>query len=255
MSRLEKFNEVFDQENNLLPGAYMIIIVKILSLAIYSYLLLRIYHKNKAQLNQNVSTGRHLWQRNIITLHGLYTLSYVIFATVLVKIVDVPALFHLQSMVMVSVVFYVAYISYTRPEIFRGKIKLVDPSKLFKYKKSGLTPSYSIELKNKLMKLLDEEKIYKENDINLQYLSEKMDTTRHNASQVINEHFEMSFSELMNTCRINEAATIFQKDGYNSLSIIEVAYEVGFNNKVSFNKSFKKQFELTPSEYIRSIRL
>jgi len=255
MSRLEKFNEVFDQENNLLPGAYMIIIVKILSLTIYSYLLLRIYHKNKAQLNQNVSTGKHLWQRNIITLHGLYTLSYVIFATVLVKIVDVPALFHLQSMVMVSVVFYVAYISYTRPEIFRGKIKLVDPSKLFKYKKSGLTPSYSIELKNKLLKLLDEDKIYKENDINLQYLSEKMDTTRHNTSQVINEHFEMSFSELMNTCRINEAATIFQKDGYNSLSIIEVAYEVGFNNKVSFNKSFKKQFELTPSEYIRSIRL
>jgi len=255
MSRLEKFNEVFDQENTLLPGAHMIIIVKILSLSIYTYLLLRIYYKNKAQLSHNDSMVRHLWKRNIIALHGLYTLAYIIFATVLVKIINIPILFHLQSLVMVSVVFYVAYISYIRPEIFMGKIKLGDPSKLFKYKKSGLTPSYSVELKIKLMKLLDEDKIYKENDISLQYLSEKMDTTRHNTSQVINEHFEMSFSELMNNCRIIEAADIFQKDSYNSLSIIEVAYEVGFNNKVSFNKSFKKQFELTPSEYIRSLRL
>jgi len=126
---------------------------------------------------------------------------------------------------------------------------------LFKYTKSGLTPSFSIELKDNLLKLLDEDKIYKEKDISLQYLSEKLDTTRHNASQVINEHFEMSFSELMNTCRINEAAAIFQKDGYNSLNIIEVAFEVGFNNKVSFNKSFKKQFEVTPSEYIKSINV
>ena len=47
---------------------------------------------------------------------------------------------------------------------------------------------------------------------------------------------------------------ILKKDEYNSLSIIQVAYEVGFNNKVSFNKYFKKQLSLTPTQYIKSLR-
>ena len=254
MNRLEKFNEIFDQSNTLLPGANTIIIVKIASLSIYAFLLIKIYINNRDKLS-NKNKSKYLWQRNIIALHTIYTVAYIVYAAVLVKIINFPLLSHFQVMVMVGVVFYVAYISYVQPEIFMGKISLVDPSKLFKYEKSGLTPSYSLELKNTLLKLLHEDKIYKEKDLSLQYLSEKLDTTRHNTSQVINEHFEMSFSELMNKYRIDEAVSIFQKDGYQNLNIIEVAYEVGFNNKVSFNKSFKRQFELTPTEYIKSIRV
>ena len=124
-----------------------------------------------------------------------------------------------------------------------------------KYTKSSLTSSYSIELKEKLIYLLETEKIYKQNDINLDYLSEKLDTTRHNTSQVINENFNVSFFELINTYRIEEALEILKDDTENSLNIIEVAYAVGFNNKVSFNKSFKKHVSQTPSQYIGKLRL
>ncbi len=255
MPRLEKFNEIFNQSNTLLPGAYTIIIVKILSLTIYAYLLLKMYFKHSGKSSQKQVKSKHLWQRNIIVLHALYTVSYIIYATVLVKIVNIPLLFHLQTIVMVGVVFYVTFIAYEQPEIFKGNIKLLDPSNLFKYKKSGLSPTYSIALRDDLLKLLNEDKIYKEKDVSLESLSERLQTSKHNTSQVINAHFEMSFFELMNKYRIGEAADIFQKDDYNNLSIIEVAYEVGFNNKVSFNKSFKKQFELTPSEYIKSLKM
>ena len=76
-----------------------------------------------------------------------------------------------------------------------------------------------------------------------------MNTTRHNASQVINEHFEVSFHELINTYRIQEAKKILDNDFKKNLNIIDVAYEVGYNNKVTFNKAFKKDTQLTPSEY------
>lgn len=112
---------------------------------------------------------------------------------------------------MVSVVFYVAYIAYGQPEIFNGTVKLLDPINFFKYKKSGLTPSFSLELKENLLVLLKEDKIYIENDLNLESLSTKLGTTRHNTSQVINEHFNMSFSELMNQFRIDEATEILKR--------------------------------------------
>ena len=253
LSSLDKFNILFDGRSILQPAAYTVIIIKILSLSIYAFLILKMYQKNKKAITKK-NKETFCWQRNLLTLHIVYTIAYIIYAGSITGIVNFQPLFHLQILVMVSVVFYVAYIAYGQPEIFKGKMKLLDPMSFFKYKKSGLTPSLSLELKENLLKLLNEDKVFLNNDLNLEVLSEKLGTTRHNTSQVINEHFNMSFSELMNQYRIDEATEILKKDKYNSLSIIQVAYEVGFNNKVSFNKYFKKQLSLTPTQYIKSIR-
>ena len=45
------------------------------------------------------------------------------------------------------------------------------------------------------------------------------------------------------------------EDANSNLKIIEVAYETGFNNKATFNKAFKKETSLTPSEFIKQHRL
>ena len=34
-----------------------------------------------------------------------------------------------------------------------------------------------------------------------------------------------------------------------NLNIIDIVYEVGYNNKVSFNKAFKKETGMTPSAF------
>ena len=121
-----------------------------------------------------------------------------------------------------------------------------------KYVKSGLTDSLSLELKEVLHDLFHNQKLYLRNDISLDMVAEQLDTTRHNASQLINEHFQMNFHEFVNTFRIREAKELLKKQ--NELNIIDIAYEVGFNNKVSFNKAFKKDTDLTPSQYLNSIR-
>ena len=96
---------------------------------------------------------------------------------------------------------------------------------------------------------MENEKIYKENNLNLEQLADKLNTNRHNTSQVINEHFNQSFHELVNTYRINEAKQLLKDDQEKSLNIIEIAYEVGYNNKATFNKAFKKHTNLTPSQF------
>ena len=109
------------------------------------------------------------------------------------------------------------------------------------------------DLKEKLIYLLEEDRIYRQNNISLEILSLKLDTNRHNTSQVINEHFDLNFFELINKYRIEEALSIIKNDIHKNMNIIDIAYEVGFNNKVTFNKSFKKILSQTPSQYIASL--
>ena len=84
-------------------------------------------------------------------------------------------------------------------------------------------------------------------------LSERLETNRHSASQVINEHFNMNFFNLINKFRIQEALEIFKNNNNDSLNIIDVAYDVGYNNKVTFNKAFKEVTGVTPSKFINNI--
>ncbi|MFT5216994.1 MAG: AraC-like DNA-binding protein [Glaciecola sp.] len=250
LSSIEKFIILFDQEDILINEANFIIAAKIISLVLYAFLTYRIYLISKAKSKKKFKL---LWQRNIIAIYVTYVVTFILYTTITSGFFDVPIFFHLQILIVVGLVFYVAYITYVQPEVFKGEVKLVDPIGIFKYKSSALTPSYSLELKEELLSLLDDDKIYKESGISLDLLSEKLGTSRHNTSQIINEHFNMNFYELMNKYRIDEAIQLIKNGKENKLNIIDIAYKVGFNNKVSFNKSFKKALSVTPTQYIKSL--
>jgi AraC-like DNA-binding protein len=252
LTSIEKFVILFDQEDILTYEANFIIAAKIASLVLYGFLTYKIYRVGKKKSEKK--KFKLLWQRNIIAIYITYVIAFIVYTTITSGFFDFPIFFHLQILVVVSLVFYVAYITYVQPEIFKGEVKLVDPISIFKYKSSALTPSYSLELKDSLVQLLNEENIYKESGISLDLLSERLGTSRHNTSQVINEHFDMNFYELMNKYRIDEAIQLIKNEKDSNLNIIDIAYKVGFNNKVTFNKSFKKALSVTPSQYIKSIK-
>lgn len=122
-----------------------------------------------------------------------------------------------------------------------------------KYQKSGLTKGYSEELRNRLQMLFEREKIYRNSSLGLEDLAKELGTTRHNVSQVINEHFKMNFFQFVNKYRIREAVYMFQESNYQGLKIINIAYDVGFNNKVTFNKAFKSEMQMTPTLFIEKM--
>ncbi len=248
----EKFVILFDQEDILFNEASYILAAKIISLIVYAFFTLKIYRTTKKSVKDR--SRKLLWQRNIIAIYILYIVAFLLFNATTYGYFGSSMFFHLQILVMVGLVFYVAYITYVQPDVFKGKIKLVDPVNIFKYKTSSLTPSYSKELRDDLLGLLNEDKIHRDNNLNLQALSEKLGTSRHNTSQVINEHFGLNFFELINKYRIEDAVDIMNNHDEEKLTIIEIAYKVGFNNKVTFNKSFKKLLSQTPSQYIKSLK-
>ena len=228
----------------------LLVLLKIASLTIYGYFIWRVYNKSKKR--KLLQAKNQVWQKNIYYIHIFYVLAYTVYGTIIINNATSGFLYHVPIIAMATMVLYVGYSANIQPDVFNGAYEYTN--RLFpKYEKSGLTPSLSIELKENLLHLFAIEKIYKENNISLDMVASKLNTTRHNASQIINEHFNVSFHELVNTYRIKEAKELLLEDQSQRLNIINIAYEVGYNNKVTFNKAFKKNTQLTPSQYQKSL--
>jgi AraC-like DNA-binding protein len=118
-----------------------------------------------------------------------------------------------------------------------------------KYKSSHLDPERTEEYLRKLLYLLEMEKVYRDENISLQLLSEKSGIQPHYLSQIINEKMNKNFITLINGYRVIEAKKrlVDPKDGHQS--ILGIAFDVGFNSKAAFNRAFKKHTGMTPSEY------
>lgn len=233
-----------------------IFLVKIASLIFYAFCIWKLQFSNM-EINKALPRKSSIkkWFKNLYRIHVAYIIAYLLYGifAYIIKSDISTYVYHFQIGAMTIMILYIAYMAFVQPSIFNVNLDN-DITMVFtpKYEKSGLTPGLSNELKEQLIKLLVKDKIYKKSDINLETLSNKLNTTRHNTSQIINEHFKMNFFELINTFRIKEAIKILENDVHGNLNIIDVAYEVGYNNKVTFNKAFKKETSLTPTEYIQA---
>ena len=252
-SATEKINLMLTRiQNGVSPGdankLVIVVTLKALSLAIYAFFIHYVLQKSRKR-NQLQSKTRQ-WQNNIYFIHIAYVITYISYGISISFGNPYPVFFHIPTIMMAAMVVYVGYAANLQPDVFSGLYRYTN--KLFpKYVKSGLTASLSMELRESLAVLFQEEKLYRRNDINLDLVAKKLNTTRHNASQIINEHFEVSFHEFVNQFRIAEAKELLE--GNKELNIIDIAYEVGYNNKVTFNKAFKKATQLTPTEYLQHI--
>lgn len=118
-----------------------------------------------------------------------------------------------------------------------------------KYQTSSLTDSASMSIKLKLETLMTTKEIFKENELRIQDVSDLLGVSKHHLSQVINENYGINFFEFVNRYRINYAIQLLSKPK-NPYTISEIAYQSGFNNKVTFYKVFKQYYKITPLEYI-----
>jgi AraC-like DNA-binding protein len=122
-----------------------------------------------------------------------------------------------------------------------------------KYASSGVTGEMSTEIHQRLVQLMQEEKLYTEPDLSLSMLADKIKVHPNYLSQVINEIEGKTFFEYINSLRVEEFKRLAALPESRQFTIMSLAYDCGFNSKSSFNKNFKKATGLSPSEYLASI--
>lgn len=143
-----------------------------------------------------------------------------------------------------SVTIYLTSFSVIGQSGFFKQPSLAEPQK---YRSSAVTPEMHRGLLQKLAEVMEREKPFLNSGFSLPDLAQRLGTTVHILSQVINEGLNKSFFEMTASYRVEEAKKLL-KDRRN-IKVEEIADQVGYSSKSSFNNAFKKITGMTPSEF------
>ena len=116
-----------------------------------------------------------------------------------------------------------------------------------RYKNTLLQPQEQSDLLLKLDTFMRDKKPFLNADFSLPDLAQSLGTTVHVLSQAINAGLGKSFFEMTASYRVEEAKILLLRQ--RNIKVEEIAEQVGYNSKSSFNTAFKKITGVTPSEF------
>lgn len=217
-------------------------ILQIIYIGIYVVLSYRLYYATRVE-----ESYLNTWFQYILASFAGYYITIVTYYILINFSFFNPTWDYMISLAMSFFVFVVSFLGYIYPQALSGK-PLSSIANPFKYKNSGLTENAELQLKKQLIDCMERQELYKY-QLSLEELASKLNSNRHNVSLVINKYFEGNYFEFLNRYRIDHVKKLLLLPELTDTPIIQLAYDAGFNNKVSFNKAFKKYTGVTPMTY------
>ncbi|MEN7551094.1 helix-turn-helix domain-containing protein [Rapidithrix thailandica] len=178
----------------------------------------------------------------VLSGFGLHHLTVHIFQGVSVLNVRIApySILLLISILIIHYKFKVITLKEEKPVVSEEVIK--------KYEKSGLQATDINKYQRQLDKHMLFNKPYLDSELTLSELAEQLAMPRHHLTQLLSSRYQQSFYQFINEYRIKEATEIMKAQKMNG-NFLNLAHEVGFNSKSSFNNYFKKITGKTPSDF------
>jgi AraC-like DNA-binding protein len=240
---------------------FIMIILPLILIQIIIYLIVIINEikKHEIKIKQTYSSTEKInlaWIEHFIKVFGVVCIIFIpIFFLVPLgyKFTDI------SSFLPISIsfaIFLIGYNAWRQPEIFFYDYNPVDfdrnsskKNKVPTQKKQYISKEKSDDYLKILLEFMKKTKIYKDPEITLTNLADKLNIPRNTLSFIINEYTGLNFYDFINSYRIEEAKNILLDPCYKNNNILDIAYDSGFNSKSTFNASFKKFTNKTPKEY------
>jgi len=112
---------------------------------------------------------------------------------------------------------------------------------------------FSNKFEEKLIGLMETQKVYLQKNITLADLADMLDTNVTYLSQYINNQLKTNFNDYINSQRIKEACRMFRDNASMKYSVDQIADMVGFSSRTTFYTTFKKFTGITPSFFQKHI--
>ncbi len=113
-------------------------------------------------------------------------------------------------------------------------------------KEVNLVPRFKNEMKTGEKVLVACTENFLDSTFTISDLSEKTGISERSVSRFFSKNLETSFPKFISMMRVSHAVDLIEQQGYN---ITKAALESGFGSVRSFNRAFKFEKSVTPSEY------
>lgn len=149
--------------------------------------------------------------------------------------------------------FILAYVGFNRTQIFQSAGKVIAPLQDLKMEEipdDEQVENYENEFQQ-LQMVMHTDKPFLDSKLSLHKLSSISKIPSNKLSFIINQKAEKNFYEYINGYRVEKVKERLKNDDLNLYSILGIAEECGFNSKASFNRIFKKNVGMTPTEFVK----
>ncbi len=249
----------------------------------YWFVCRQVIRKYKQQYSRSHSLEQNLSYLNAaLFIEGLCLLVWVFtcLAVVVGKVLEVDTLWLVERstdaiwLVFSALPYFMGYVAIHQPEVFRlsQQVEFFNPKDVIKTEVSTKVledvrvvsievdtgesePDFNLLiLREKVDAYLRDHKPYINPRLTLHELADALELHPNVLSKTINDGFERNFFDLVNSYRIEEFKRLLEIPQYENYTLLGIAFEVGFNSKTAFNRSFKKLTQLTPSEYFYQVK-
>ena len=132
-----------------------------------------------------------------------------------------------------------------------GNSSVADERTKSKYIKSTLSRDRQTEIHSKLIKAMNEEKLFLNPELSIAQLAERLAVHPNHLSQVINSIESKTFYDFINAWRIEEFKRKASQPQNQKYTLLALAFECGFNSKTAFYRNFKNVTGQSPTQYLK----
>ena len=108
------------------------------------------------------------------------------------------------------------------------------------------------ELQKRIEQLMEEEQLFRQPNLKIVDLVQKLGTNRSYIYQAINREMGLSFAEYINRMRIEYASQLILQ--HPDMPVSTIGEQAGFNSSTSFYRNFKQYKGMGPKEYQSSLK-
>ncbi len=207
--------------------------------------LIKVNHLNKK------TTIRTKWFSKVLVVYALFICSCLVFYLIMALVGSYPVYVdYIHLFLMALMIHVLGYFVINQPVLFMDSLKPIGEAK---YGRSSLPKELSSKYIKDLYQYFASEKPYLREDLSLAEVAKGSGLSKHHLSLILNKELGATFYEFINRYRVDEAKVLMRKGNGESVKLIDIGFQAGFGNKVSFYRAFKKFEGVSPSDYMETI--
>ncbi|MBS1531024.1 MAG: ABC transporter permease [Bacteroidetes bacterium] len=235
------------QQMNLL--LQVLIFISIIAYLYRSHKLIQIFYRRLPPVLMDRSLLEFRWLRRLLAATALLWTVWIVYAAV--------DYFDYQNKLAIHI-YYPFYIFFAVIIIWTAAAALLKPQAGLMVQQlvaAKLYPQSELREKgNWLKKAMKTNQYYRDPELSLSSLAEKLGLTTHELSRIINTGLRKSFNDFINEYRVRHVASKMENPAYDHITLLGIAYESGFNSQATFSRIFKQMTGKSPAEYKNELK-